>query len=45
VIVWAWIFGAAGALLALPLTVGIVSILEASPSTRAIAALMRNRDA
>jgi AI-2 transport protein TqsA len=45
VIVWAWIFGAAGALLAVPLTVGIVLILEASPSTRALGALMRNRDA
>ena len=45
VIVWAWIFGAAGALLAVPLTVGIVSILEASSSTRSLGALMRNKDA
>jgi AI-2 transport protein TqsA len=43
VIVWAWILGAAGALLAVPLTVGIVAILEAFPSTRPIAALMRHR--
>ena len=43
VIVWAWILGASGALLAVPLTVGLVAILDASPSTRAIAALMRDR--
>jgi len=43
VIVWAWILGAAGALLAVPLTVGLVAILEASPSSRAIAVLLRNR--
>jgi AI-2 transport protein TqsA len=43
VIVWAWVLGAAGALLAVPLTVGLVAILEASPSTRGIAALMRNK--
>lgn len=43
VIVWAWILGAAGALLAVPLTVGLVAILEASPDTRGIAALLRNR--
>ena len=43
-IVWAWIPGASGALLAVPLTpVGLVAILDASPSTRGIAALMRNR--
>ena len=35
VIVWAWILGASGALLAVPLTVGLVAILDASPSTRA----------
>ena len=29
VIVWAWILGAAGALLAVPLTVGLVMLLEA----------------
>jgi AI-2 transport protein TqsA len=43
VIVWAWVLGAAGALLAVPLTVGLVAILEASPSSRAIAMLLRNR--
>ena len=43
VIAWAWILGASGALLAVPLTVGLVAILDASPSTRAIAALMRHR--
>jgi len=43
VVAWAWILGAAGALLAVPLTVGLVAILDASPSTRGIAALMRNR--
>lgn len=43
VIVWAWILGAAGALLAVPLTVGLVAILEAFPDTRGIAALLRNR--
>jgi predicted PurR-regulated permease PerM len=43
VIVWAWIFGAAGALLAVPMTVGLVSILEASPSSRPIAVLLRNQ--
>ena len=43
VVVWAWILGASGALLAVPLTVGLVAILDASPSTRGIAALMRNR--
>jgi len=43
VIAWAWILGAAGALLAVPLTVGLVEILEGSPWTRGIAALLRNR--
>jgi predicted PurR-regulated permease PerM len=43
VIAWAWILGASGALLAVPLTVGLVAILDASPSTRPIAALMRHR--
>jgi AI-2 transport protein TqsA len=41
VIVWAWILGPAGALLAVPLTVGLVAILEAFPNSRPIAALMR----
>lgn len=43
VIAWAWILGAAGALLAVPLTVGLVAILEAFPAARPIAALMRNK--
>ena len=43
VVIWAWILGAAGALLAVPLTTGLVSILEAAPSTRRAAMLMRAR--
>ena len=43
VLAWAWILGAAGALLAVPLTVGLVAILEAYPSGARIAALLRNR--
>ena len=43
VIVWAWVLGPAGALLAVPLTVGLVSILEASPSSRSVAVLLRNK--
>lgn len=43
VLAWAWILGAAGALLAVPLTVGLVAILEAFPSTRPFASLLRNR--
>ena len=42
VIVWAWILGPAGALLAVPLTVGLVSILESSPGSRPLAVLLRN---
>ena len=42
VVVWAWILGAAGALLAVPLTVALVAVLEASPETRPIAVLMRS---
>lgn len=42
IIVWAWIFGPAGALLAVPLTVGLVALLEASPSSNGIATLMRH---
>lgn len=44
VIAWAWILGPAGAILAVPLTLGLAQLLEAFPSTRALAALMRNRD-
>jgi predicted PurR-regulated permease PerM len=43
VLVWAWILGAAGALLAVPLTVGLVAILEAYPASRPIASLLRNK--
>ena len=43
VIAWAWILGAAGALLAVPLTVGLVAILEAFPGSRGMAALLRNK--
>ncbi len=43
VIAWAWILGAAGALLAVPLTVGLVAIMEAFPASRPVAALLRNR--
>jgi hypothetical protein len=42
VLAWAWVLGAAGALLAVPLTVGLVAILEAYPASRRIAALLRN---
>ncbi len=40
---WAWILGAAGALLAVPLTVGLIMVLEAFPSTRQVAALLRSK--
>ena len=43
VLAWAWILGAPGALLAVPLTVGLVAILETYPSGARIAALLRNR--
>jgi predicted PurR-regulated permease PerM len=42
VVVWAWILGPAGALLAVPLTVGLVMLLEAFPSSRGFAGLLRN---
>ena len=42
VVVWVWILGPAGALLAVPLTVGLVMLLEAFPSSRGFAALLRN---
>ncbi|HEY4751716.1 MAG TPA: AI-2E family transporter, partial [Candidatus Limnocylindrales bacterium] len=42
VIGWAWILGAAGALLAVPLTVGVVALFEAFPASRPWASLMRN---
>ena len=43
VVAWTWMLGAAGALLAVPLTVGLVAILEAFPSSHGIATLMRNK--
>jgi AI-2 transport protein TqsA len=42
VVVWVWILGPAGALLAVPLTVGFVMLLEAFPSSRGFAAVLRN---
>ena len=42
VVVWVWILGPAGALLAVPLTVGLVMLLEVFPSSRSFAALLRN---
>ena len=42
VLTWAWVLGAAGALLAVPLTVGVVAIMEAYPGSRDVAALLRN---
>ena len=42
IIVWAWILGPAGALLAVPLTIGLVMALEAFPSSRGLANLLRN---
>ena len=42
IVAWAWILGAAGALLAVPLTVGLVAILEATPATAGLALLMRH---
>jgi predicted PurR-regulated permease PerM len=44
-VAWAWILGPVGALLAVPLTLGLVTVLEAFPSSRALAALFRNRTA
>jgi AI-2 transport protein TqsA len=43
VVAWAWIFGAPGALLAVPLTVGMVAIMEAFPQSRPWATLLRNK--
>jgi predicted PurR-regulated permease PerM len=43
VVVWVWILGPAGALLAVPLTVGLVMVVEAFPSSRGIAGLLRNK--
>jgi len=42
VLAWAWVLGAPGALLAVPLTVGLVAIMEAYPASRGIASLLRN---
>jgi AI-2 transport protein TqsA len=43
VVVWAWILGAAGALLAVPLTVGLLAMMEHYPASRPYAALLRNK--
>ena len=43
VVVWAWILGPAGALLAVPLTVGLVMVLEAFPSSQGVATLFRDK--
>jgi AI-2 transport protein TqsA len=43
VVAWVWILGPAGALLAVPLTVGLIMILEAFPSSRGFADLLRNK--
>jgi hypothetical protein len=43
VVVWVWILGPAGALLAVPLTVALVMLLESSPSSQGIASLFRDR--
>ncbi len=43
VVVWAWILGPAGVLLAVPLTVGLVMVLEAHPVSRDLAILFRDR--
>ena len=42
IVAWTWILGPAGALLAVPLTVGLVAILEAEPGTAGLALLMRH---
>jgi predicted PurR-regulated permease PerM len=41
-ITWTWVFGAAGAILAIPLTVALTQILEAFPTTHELSILMRN---
>lgn len=42
-VVWAWILGPAGALLAVPLTLGLVTVLAAFPSSQGLGTLFRNR--
>lgn len=42
IIVWAWILGPAGALLAVPLTVGVVALMEGYEESRPIALLLRD---
>jgi AI-2 transport protein TqsA len=42
-VVWAWILGPAGALLAVPLTLGLVAILAGFPSSAGLASLFRNK--
>lgn len=43
IVAWAWILGPAGALLAVPLTVGLIALLEATPGGRTAALLLRDR--
>ena len=40
VFIWGWLLGAIGAILAIPLTMLIITILESSPTTRWLARLM-----
>jgi predicted PurR-regulated permease PerM len=42
-VVWAWILGPVGALLAVPLTLGLVTVLAAFPSSQGLGSLFRNR--
>ena len=41
-VAWAWVFGAAGAILAVPLTIALVEVLGAFPATQGLAALAQN---
>ena len=43
-VAWAWILGPVGALLAVPLTLGLVAVLEAFPSSRPIASPVPQQD-
>jgi predicted PurR-regulated permease PerM len=43
VVVWTWVLGPAGALLAVPLTVALLMLLEAFPPSRGLASLFRNK--
>jgi len=39
--VWGWLLGGIGAILAVPLTLLIIAVLESSKNTRVLATLMR----